>query len=168
MDPRRVGLAGHSQAGWIMPLAASREPPIRFLVSFSGPAVTADENDPFQNLTGEGEHPAAMTDARSTRRCARRGRERGRPGAVDSRAPHPVALGVRRARPAHPAAPLGRATGADPRADRITIAGFPNANHALVETRTGLTAEMLLSESFAPGLFPRVGAWLRAHGLFGG
>ena len=26
VDPARIGLAGHSQAGWIMPLAATREP----------------------------------------------------------------------------------------------------------------------------------------------
>jgi hypothetical protein len=50
----------------------------------------------------------------------------------------------------------------------MTIAVFPNANHALVETRTGLTAEMLRSATFAPGLFARVGAWLDAHGLSGG
>ncbi|HET6682564.1 MAG TPA: alpha/beta hydrolase, partial [Gaiella sp.] len=54
VDPARVGLAGHSQAGWIMPLAASREAAVRFLVTFSGPAVTADENDLYQSLAGEG------------------------------------------------------------------------------------------------------------------
>ena len=55
IDRDRIGLAGHSQAGWIIPLAASREPAVRFAVIFSGPAVTADENDNYQNLTGEGE-----------------------------------------------------------------------------------------------------------------
>ena len=58
IDPARVGLAGHSQAGWIAPLAGSRDPVIRFLVIFSGPAVTADENDLYQDLTGQGEQPA--------------------------------------------------------------------------------------------------------------
>jgi hypothetical protein len=47
----------------------------------------------------------------------------------------------------------------------IEIAVFPSANHALVETQTGLTAEMLRPDTFASGLFARVGAWLRAHGL---
>ena len=42
---------------------------------------------------------------------------------------------------------------------------FPRANHALVETKTGLTSEMLRSDRYARRLFPRVGAWLRAHGL---
>ena len=50
IDHDRIGLAGHSQAGWIIPLAASREPAVRFAVVFSGPAVTADENDEYQNL----------------------------------------------------------------------------------------------------------------------
>ena len=44
IDRTRVGLAGHSQAGWIIPLAASREPAARFAVIFSGPAVTADDS----------------------------------------------------------------------------------------------------------------------------
>ena len=74
VDLRRVGLAGHSQAGWIMPLAAVREPAIRFLVSFSGPAVTADENDLFQTLAGEGEHPASLSDAEIDARVREAGR----------------------------------------------------------------------------------------------
>src|SRR5690242_10348923 len=59
IDPERVGLAGHSQAGWIMPLAAKEEPAVHALVVFSGPAVTADENDRYQNLTGAGVTPQA-------------------------------------------------------------------------------------------------------------
>jgi hypothetical protein len=49
----------------------------------------------------------------------------------------------------------------------FSIEVFPNANHALVETKTGLTSEMLRSDRFAPGLFAKVGAWLRAHRLSG-
>ena len=57
IDRTRVGLTGQSQAGWIAPLAAAREPAVRFLALFSGPAVTADENDIYQDLAGEGERP---------------------------------------------------------------------------------------------------------------
>jgi hypothetical protein len=42
---------------------------------------------------------------------------------------------------------------------------YPKANHALVETKTGLTSEMLRSDRFAPGLFPDVATWLRKHRL---
>ena len=52
----------------------------------------------------------------------------------------------------------------DPNRD-LSIAVFPKANHALVQTETGLTSEMLRSDTWAPGLFARVGEWLRAHRL---
>ncbi|MGN6800069.1 MAG: hypothetical protein ACTHKS_18170 [Gaiellaceae bacterium] len=51
----------------------------------------------------------------------------------------------------------------EPLARNVTVRVFPRANHALVETATGLTSEMLRSDRFAPGLFPFVSAWLRAH-----
>ena len=167
IDRTRVGLTGHSQAGWIDPLAASREPAIRFLLVFSGPAVTADENDRYQDLAGEGERTATLSDAAIDAEVLEQG-----PGGVDpipwirklevpslwvygGRDRHvPPGLSERRL------APIAAEAGRD-----ITVVDFPNANHALVETRTGLTSEMLRSDTFAPGLFARVGEWLRAHGL---
>ena len=167
LDPARVGLAGHSQAGWIMPLAATREPAIRFLVTFSGPAVTADENDLYQTLAGEGDLPQRMTDAAIDARVERAG-----PGGVDP-VPWIAALripvlwlygGLDHIVPprlsAKRLAPLAAVPGRD-----LTVWTFPRANHALVETKTGLTSEMLRSDRYARGMFPRVGAWLEAHGL---
>jgi len=167
IDPARVGLAGHSQAGWIMPLAAIREPAIRFLVAFSGPAVTADENDLYQTLAGEGDRPQRLSDAQVDAQVEKAG-----PGGVDPipwiaelRIPAlwlfgaldhivPPRLSAKRL------APLVAEAGRD-----FTVWTFPRANHALVETRTGLTSEMLRSDRYARGMFPRVGTWLRAHGL---
>jgi uncharacterized protein len=167
IDRARVGLAGHSQAGWIVPLAASRESAIRFSILFSGPAVTAEESDFYQDLTGEGDRPQQLTDEQVDAEVLRRG-----PGGVDPMPwiaslhipalwlyggldKHiPTRLSVKRLQPL-----VG-----DPSRD-FTIAVFPNANHALVETTTGLTSEMLRSDRFAPGLFPRVAEWLRTHGL---
>jgi dienelactone hydrolase len=167
VDAARVGLAGHSQAGWIMPLAASREPAARFMVSFSGPAVTADENDTWQNLAGEGNTPPTMSVAAMEAEVLRQG-----PGGVDPvpwiralRIPAlwmyggldwivPSSLSTKRI------APVAAEAGRD-----FTVQTFPNANHALVETQTGLTSEMVASDRFAPGMFPAVRAWLAAHGL---
>jgi uncharacterized protein len=169
IDPVRVGLAGHSQAGWIMPLAGSRDPAIHFLVVLSGPAVTTDENDLYQDLAGEGEHPAEQTDAAIDAQVLAAG-----PGGVDPlpwiRRLRVPALWVYGGRDRHVPPrlserrlePIAREPGRD-----FTIADFPKANHALVETTTGLTAEMLRSDTFAPGMFARVGDWLRAHGLAG-
>jgi dienelactone hydrolase len=162
IDSDRIGLAGHSQAGWVIPLAASRDPAIRFTVIFAGPAVTADENDNYQNLTGQGETAPTLSEDEIDARVLAGG-----PGGVDPipwiralRIPvlwlyggldqHiPSRLSVRRLAPL--AAEPGRA---------FTIETFPHANHALVDTQTGLTAEMLRSATFAPGLFARVGAWI--------
>jgi dienelactone hydrolase len=167
VDPGRIGLAGHSQAGWIMPLAAMREPAIRFLVAFSGPAVTADENDLYQTLAGEGDRPQRMTDAAIDARVERAG-----PGGVD---PLPWIGALRipalwlygaldHIVPPRLSAKRLAAVAAEPGRD-FTVWTFPRANHALVETRTGLTSEMLRSDRYARGMFPRIGAWLRAHGL---
>ncbi|MCE7902493.1 MAG: hypothetical protein DYH20_07520 [Gammaproteobacteria bacterium PRO9] len=53
IDPGRIGFVGVSQAGWIMPLAASRSTDVAFVVSISGPAVTCGMEDWYSQLTGE-------------------------------------------------------------------------------------------------------------------
>lgn len=53
IDPRRIGLIGASQAGWIMPLAASRSSDVAFIVTISGPAVTVGEEIHYSRLTGD-------------------------------------------------------------------------------------------------------------------
>ncbi len=165
VDPARLGLAGHSQAGWIMPLAASRDPAIRFVVAFSSPAVTVLETDTWQDLTNQGEKPATLSDAEIEAEVEARG-----PGGFD---PIPSIRALRipvlwtygsldRHIPSRLSesrlAPLG--AGHD-----FTVLDFPHANHALVETQTGLTAEMLRSDTFAPGLFAAVRGWLSARNL---
>jgi uncharacterized protein len=52
IDPRRIGLVGVSQGGWIAPLAASRSTHIRFVVSVSGPAVSVGEEIAYSRLAG--------------------------------------------------------------------------------------------------------------------
>ena len=135
--------------------------------TFSGPAVSADENDLYQTLAGEGEQPQRLTDAAIDARVERAG-----PGGVDP-IPWIAALripalwlygGLDHVVPPRVSAKRLRALAAEP-GRNFTVATFPRANHALVETKTGLTSEMLRSDRYARGMFPRVGAWLRAHGL---
>ena len=45
IDMDRIGLFGGSQAGWIMPLAASRHPKVSFIIIGEGAAVSAGEED---------------------------------------------------------------------------------------------------------------------------
>ena len=57
IDPDRIGLVGWSQAGWIVPLAASRSDDIKFMVNVVGPTVTVGQEIFFSNLTGEAAGP---------------------------------------------------------------------------------------------------------------
>ncbi len=43
VDPRRTGLVGMSQGGWIVPLAAARSNDVKFIVDLSGTSVRPEE-----------------------------------------------------------------------------------------------------------------------------
>jgi len=167
IDPARVGLVGHSQAGWIVPLAASREHAVRFALLFSGPTVTTDEVDLFQTLAGQGERAPTLSDDEINARVEQAG-----PSGVDPlpwiRALEIPSLWLYGRLDRHIPAELSlrrlRLLRLEPGRD-LAIEMFPRANHALVDTKTGLTTEMLASSHFAPGMFEAVGTWLRTHGL---
>ncbi len=56
IDPRRIGLVGASQAGWIVPLAAARSRHrVALTALISGPAVTTGEEAVWSRLAGEDE-----------------------------------------------------------------------------------------------------------------
>ena len=62
VNPARVGLIGASQAGWIIPLAASHDPALSFLIVISGPAVSVGYEIFHGRLTNE-LNPSAATVA---------------------------------------------------------------------------------------------------------
>ena len=43
INPRQIGLWGHSQGGWVAPIAAAQSKDVAFVISFSGPGVTYAE-----------------------------------------------------------------------------------------------------------------------------
>jgi len=63
VDPQRLGLFGDSQAGWIVPLAAAREPAVHWAVLNSGPTTTVGETDYWGQLAGQSESPPSGTRA---------------------------------------------------------------------------------------------------------
>lgn len=50
VDAARIGVIGFSQGGWIVPIVASREPSVAFVVSLSGAGVTAEEQLAFEEV----------------------------------------------------------------------------------------------------------------------
>lgn len=63
VDPKRVGLFGGSQAGWIIPIACDVQKEIPFSIILSGPATSYGMEMYFSSLTGEGVRPASELNA---------------------------------------------------------------------------------------------------------
>jgi dipeptidyl aminopeptidase/acylaminoacyl peptidase len=68
IDPARVGIWGHSQGGWVGPLAASQTAPghLAFLVINSGPGIDPHAQDEYgieHTLRRDGHGDAAVADA---------------------------------------------------------------------------------------------------------
>jgi pimeloyl-ACP methyl ester carboxylesterase len=158
IDRGHVGFAGHSQGGWIAPLAASREPAARFVVAFAGPALSQGETDHWSDIAGAGNSRPTRSEDEMEAEVLRQGSSGYEPlpalralrvpslwlfGRLDYVVPS--RLSVQRLQS------IGT----------FSIELFPKANHSLVETQTGLNSEMLASDRFAPGLFPAVREWLR-------
>ena len=66
VDPARIGLVGVSQAGWIMPIAASRSADIAFIVSMSGAASSVGLSDHYDQLAENASNEAEIADALET------------------------------------------------------------------------------------------------------
>jgi dipeptidyl aminopeptidase/acylaminoacyl peptidase len=62
IDPDKIGLAGHSQAGWIIPLAASKSPDVAFVIVSSGPTSTVGQEIYYSDLTEGGTSLDAASD----------------------------------------------------------------------------------------------------------
>jgi dienelactone hydrolase len=167
VDRARIGVSGGSQAGWIMPLAATREPAIRFMVGLVSPTVSQGETDLWADLSNQGSAPPSEPLAERVQKV----RALGSSG-FDPRA-HIRALRI----PAlwlfggndmtvptwfcvEELEPLVREPGRD-----FAYVVFPKGSHGLIETEHGLAEETLQSSRFVPGLFTTVRDWLRARGI---
>ena len=72
IDPKRIGIWGLSQGGWIGPLAASRSSDIAFVVAVSAPVVTADVQMLFSStnhLRANGHSQAEIDRMTATRKA---------------------------------------------------------------------------------------------------
>jgi pimeloyl-ACP methyl ester carboxylesterase len=61
VDPARIGLFGVSQAGWIIPLAASLSPDVKFMILVVGPTVSVGVENYYSTLVENS--PTASIDA---------------------------------------------------------------------------------------------------------
>ena len=62
VDPARIGLFGGSQAGWIIPIAASRSSDVKFMILVVGPTVSVGVENYYSSLV-ENSPSASLEDA---------------------------------------------------------------------------------------------------------
>jgi dienelactone hydrolase len=152
VDPKRVGLFGLSQGGWIIPVAASRAPAIvSWTLIQGGPTVTQGESDYYGGIAASWTGP--LTDAEAEARAHPGGFE---PlpfiraltipmlwlyGSDDRAVPPDTSIGILRGLMSE-------------RPRDFTIHLYPGAPHPLFS-----------STGFPAGMFADVASWLRGHGL---
>jgi len=163
IDPIHIGLIGGSQAGWVIPLAASQSDAIKFFVIISGPVASTSQEDVFSSYTNDGESDTAYDDAKITQRL----REMS-PGGFD---PIPVLQeleqpglwlwgSVDKNQPVTFDAENLQAL-IDTGKDNFSYIIFPNGDHNLNETPHGLFAEM----PFSPRVlfYSMLAEWLKKN-----
>jgi uncharacterized protein len=169
VDRARLGVAGGSQAGWIMPLAARREPAIRFMLGLVSPTLTVGETDMWADLNGNGQSIPTRTEEEIEAEVRRNG-----PSGFD---PMPSIRAMRipaiwlyggkdRTVPSRLCVerldPVAREPGRD-----FTYRIFPGGNHGLILTANGLQAEAARSNRLVESLYPTIRSWLAARGFTG-
>lgn len=83
IDPKRVGITGESQAGWIAPLAASLSPDVAFVVVLSASGINPMEQTIFHTSNVLRDAGFSEDVVRRAARLRRRLYERARTGAFD-------------------------------------------------------------------------------------
>ncbi|HST24519.1 MAG TPA: alpha/beta hydrolase [Gaiellaceae bacterium] len=165
LDPSLLGLFGGSQGGWIVPLAASRSPLVRFAVLESGPVVSVGQSDDFAGYTTQGASPLTQPLAKIDALVAKEG-----PSGFD---PQPS---IRRLRiPVlwlYGGLDMNQPTDLDVRAlEHLSkVPGrdfawhvYPSGNHGLFQVKTGLNSELAASAGLPRAFFADLASWLHAH-----
>jgi uncharacterized protein len=164
VDPQRVGLFGDSQAGWIIALAAAREPAVRWAVPVVGPTATVGESDYWEQLAGRSESPPSGSRAAMLAQVRRVG-----PSGFDP-VPYLRTLSI----------PVLWTYGSDDRnvPTELCVARLEAlkpghdfswvvlpTTHTPIVLPNGLLSSLGRSPGFDSGFFPAIGAWLHSHGL---
>jgi len=159
VDPARIGLSGGSQAGWVIPLAASRSRGVAFATIQSGPAMSVGRQRAYALLTHEGalEPPPSEADVQSALAAQPDAGFDPRPALTALRIPVLWQLGAVDKRQYTPETVANLDAIASP---SFTVRVYPRGAHSLRDTANGLQSEEATSPGFVAGLFGDLAAWL--------
>ena len=167
IDPERVGLWGVSQAGWIIPLAASLDQDaISFTITVSGPTVSIQEENAYSDLTGQTRQSPTSATAREIDLAMSAVESKGLDASVFIAELRSPALWIYGALDQSVPWRQGVRDLAEISAqwDRdFTWKVFENANHGLRAARTGGPWERPIPREPVEGFFEFQAEWLRTH-----
>jgi pimeloyl-ACP methyl ester carboxylesterase len=158
VDPRRVGLVGHSQAGWIVPAAADAE--VRFALVMSGSATDGAVEDGYAALTSDGNADPGLNDRQVAARLAAVHGEYDPTASLRAlRIPTTWVYGGH-----DRAVPAGLAAAAVRRDVRgASVVTLPTGDHFLYDTPHGTFPEEPAAQGYAAGLFPLLVRWAQTR-----
>jgi pimeloyl-ACP methyl ester carboxylesterase len=162
VDPRRVGLFGDSQAGWIVPLAAAREPRVQWAILNSGPTTTVGETDYWAALAGQSQSPPSGTRSSMLAEVRRAGRSGFDPTPFLRRLRIPI-LWMYGSDDRNVPTELCLERLAALKAGHDYTAVVLPTTHTPLILPTGLLTSLSQSPGFDRRFFPAIDGWLRRH-----
>jgi dienelactone hydrolase len=163
VDPKRIGLSGGSQAGWVIELAASQSPHVRFAALQSGPAMSVGRQLAYSALTHEGAVDPTEAQIQNALDGVPDSGIDPKPLLAALRIPVLWQLGTVDKRMYTPETLANLAAIQASGTHAFTIHVYPGGAHSLRDTANGTIAEERTSPGFVPGLFADLAAWLRSR-----
>jgi uncharacterized protein len=163
IDPKRIGLSGGSQAGWVIELAASQSPHVRFAALQSGAAMSVGRQLAYSAVTHEGSVDPTEAQIHEALDGVPDSGLDPKPLLAALRIPVLWQLGAEDRRMYTPESLANlSAIQASSRHD-FTIHVYAGGAHSLRLTAHGTSAEERTSPGFVPGVFADLAAWLRSR-----
>jgi dienelactone hydrolase len=161
IDPKRIGLSGGSQAGWVIELAASQSAHVRFAALQSGPAMSVGRQLAYSGVTHEGGVDPTETQIHAALDGVPDSGIDPKPLLAALRIPVLWQLGTVDKRMYTPET-LANLTAIEASGTHhFTVHVYPGGAHSLRFTAHGTIAEERTSPGFVPGLFADLAVWLR-------
>jgi hypothetical protein len=164
IDRSRIGLLGDSQAGWIIALAAAREPLVHWALPLVGPTVTVDQADAWGSIAGKSQTPPSGTRPAMLAQTRVLGESGFDPRPLLAKLSIPVFWIFGDDDRNVPTELCVEALQKLKAGHDFTWTVLP-MTHALLLLPDGLYANLDRSPGFAPGLYPAVAGWLRSRGV---
>ncbi|MBV8258593.1 MAG: prolyl oligopeptidase family serine peptidase [Actinobacteria bacterium] len=159
----KVGLAGASQAGWVIEQAASRSTDVAFALLQSSPAMSVGRQLAYDQLTGQGwKSPGSDQDVQTKLASIADSGYDPRADIAKLHVPVLWQLGSvdRRMFTAETVADLQQIHNS-----YITVDVYPGGAHSLRQTADGTVTQEQTAPGYVPQVFADIAAWLRAQRL---